>query len=69
MQILSPSGAQFKIESAEQEPPLQPNKGFKRLLVQKQKQEENLRITVLFSPVWEDGKIANIPDIVPLNEW
>ena len=69
MQILSPAGAQFTVESAEQKPPLKPNKGFKRLLVRLQKQKENLRVAVLFLPVWEDGELAKSPDIVPLSEW
>ncbi len=34
-----------------------------------EKAKKNLRVAVLFSPVWEDGKLADPPDIVPLSEW
>lgn len=69
MKILSPVDAQFAVESAEQKPPDNPNKGFQRILIQQQKQEGKLRIAILFSPVWETGVEAKAPDIVPLDEW
>ncbi len=68
--ILSPAGAAFTVESAEQKPPLQPNKGVKRLMIRLENQKGNVRITVFFAPHWPKGKQpANPASLKPLAEW
>ena len=67
--ILSPEGAKFSVESAEQEPPQTQNKGVKRLMIHLGKQDKDVRITVLFSPHWKDGEIVEDCEVKPLHEW
>lgn len=67
--ILSPAGAAFAIESAEQKPPQATNKGIRRLMVRLQAKPGPLRFAVLLSPHWPDGKAIAKTDIVPLAQW
>ena len=67
--ILSPAGATFVVESAEQEPPQRANKGVRRLVLRLPKAGGNVRIAVLLSPVWEDGDVARKAEIKPLKSW
>ncbi|MCK4626488.1 MAG: heparinase II/III family protein, partial [Phycisphaerae bacterium] len=70
VQILSPAGAVFTVESAEQKPPLKSNKGVKRLMIRLKKQKGDVRITVIFSPQWPKGKQPISPaPLKPLSEW
>ncbi len=68
-QILSPAGAVFTVESAQQKPPLKSNKGVKRLMVRLKDQKGPVRITVFLAPVRPDGKPARPPVIKPLKQW
>ncbi len=63
--VLSPLGAEFIVESAEQKPPEKTNKGVKRLMVRLKNQHGNVRIAVLLQPITSD-KVAPPPKIVPL---
>ncbi|MBN1291961.1 MAG: heparinase II/III family protein [Candidatus Latescibacteria bacterium] len=67
--ILSPEGARFTIESAEQKPPQKTNEGVKRLMVHLENQTENVRLAILLSPHWEDGEIVESWKVKPLVEW
>ncbi|MGD2094054.1 MAG: heparinase II/III family protein [Phycisphaerales bacterium] len=67
-QILSPAGAEFTVESAEQKPPQKTNKGVKRLLIRLPDAKGNVRVAVLLSPVWKDDYLNNIP-LIPLEKW
>ena len=68
-QILSPSGAKFTVESAEQAPPQKSNKGVSRLLVRLSSDKGNTRIAVLLAPEWQDGiSLRRIP-VKPLEAW
>lgn len=65
--ILSPAGAVFVVQSARQEPPQAENIGISRLSICLEEQTEQ-RISVLFSPVWEEGQVTSA-DVVPLSDW
>jgi len=67
--LLSPPGAQFTAESAEQKPPQKKNTGVKRLVVRLPKATGDVRIAVLLAPVWKKGKVLETPEIKPLKEW
>jgi hypothetical protein len=67
--ILSPAGAAFSVESAEQKPPEADNKGVSRLMIRVQAGKGPIRFAVLLSPVWPDGKENPPPTIVPLEDW
>ncbi len=67
-QILSPAGAVFTVESAEQKPPLYPNKGIKRLMIRLKDQKGPLRITVFFAPLRPDGGPLT-PKVKALEQW
>jgi len=66
--VQSPYHAPFSIESAEQEPPQRTNKGVKRLVIRLPKAEGNVRVAVLFSPVWP-GEWLSSTGTRPLAEW
>ncbi len=66
--ILSPDGARFTVESAEQEPPQKRNEGVNRLVIDLGKQTGSVRIAVLFSPRWNDGEIENVL-VKQLEKW
>jgi hypothetical protein len=67
--ILSPAGATFAAESAEQKPPQKPNTGVGRLVIRLPKAEGQVRVAVLLSPVWPDGESIGSADVRPLAEW
>lgn len=66
--VISPAGAGFVVESAEQKPPGKPNTGVKRLVVRLPDVKGNIRIAILLSPVWKDGAVMTA-DLKPLAEW
>lgn len=66
--VLSPAGANFTVESAEQKPPERTNSGVRRLMLRLPDARGNARVAVLLSPVWEDGKISTAK-LKPLAEW
>ena len=67
--VLSPSDAEFAVESAEQEPPQKSNKGVKRLIVRLNNVKDNVRVAVLLSPVWKKGSYTGSVKLRPLAEW
>lgn len=67
--ILSPTGATFAAESAEQKPPQKANTGVRRLVIRLPKAEGDVRVAVLLSPVWPDGESISNADVGPLAEW
>ncbi len=69
--ILSPAGAVFTVESAEQKPPLKPNKGVKRLMIRLKKQKGNVTIMVSFSPQGPTPSLSPPTHLrmKPLSEW
>jgi len=67
--ILSPEGAVFTVESAEQEPPQSTNDGVKRLMIRMKRMPGSVRIAVLLSPHWPDGRVTGTTGILPLAEW
>jgi hypothetical protein len=68
-QVLSPHHAAFTVESAEQEPPEKTNKGVKRLTVRLNNAKDNVRVAVLLSPVWKNGRHVSSASLKPLAEW
>jgi len=67
--LLSPKDARFTVESAEQEPPQEKNAGVRRLMVRLPQASGDVRVSVLFSPAWKDGKIVESADLKPLASW
>jgi len=68
-QVLAPAGVNFSIESAEQEPPQSANKGYSRLMVRLPNQKGNVRVAILLSPVWQDGRVIKTIEVKPLTQW
>ncbi|MDF7822658.1 heparinase II/III family protein [Pontiellaceae bacterium B12227] len=67
--VLSPAGATFSVESAEQEPPEKRNEGVSRLVVRIPEANGKLTIALLFSPQWGGDSSVSMYEIEPLNEW
>jgi hypothetical protein len=67
--ILSPAGAEFVVESAEQKPPEKANKGVRRLMLRLPEAKGNVRVAILLSPVWSDGNVVKTLQVKPLAEW
>jgi len=67
--LLSPAGAAFAVESAEQEPPQKRNAGVKRLVVKLPQSRGSVRLAVLLSPVWTDGSVVATTEVKALVEW
>jgi len=67
--ILSPADAEFSVESAEQKPPQKANKGVRRLMIRISAGKGPLRVAVLLSPAWPDGKKQDVPKLKPLSAW
>ena len=61
--------ARFSVESAEQETPQKTNRGVRRLVVRLPQASGDIRIAVLLSPVWPDGKVVETVEIKPLADW
>jgi len=68
-QVLSPYHAPFTIESAEQKPPEETNKGVKRLTLRLDDAKDNVRVAILLSPVWKGGRYTSSTGLRPLEEW
>ncbi|MDP6544517.1 MAG: heparinase II/III family protein [Phycisphaerae bacterium] len=51
-ELLSPSGAEFSVESAEQKPPQKANKGVSRLLAKVKNAKGKVRISIRLAPKW-----------------
>ncbi len=67
--LLSPSGASFTVESAEQEAPERSNAGVQRLMMRVQAPAGPVRVAVLLSPVWADAEPVAAVDLRALAEW
>ena len=67
--ILSPMGAKFTVESAEQPPPQRTNRGVKRLLVHLPGKTGAVCVAVLLSPKWEKGGEVSQADVKTLKNW
>jgi hypothetical protein len=67
--ILSPAGAEFVVESAEQKPPQKTNKGVSRLMVRLPEAKGNVQLAILLSPVGSDGNVVKKVKVKPLSEW
>jgi len=67
--LLSPKDARFAAESAEQEPPQERNAGVRRLMIRLPQASGDMRIAVLLSPAWKDGKVVESVDLKPLASW
>ena len=67
--ILSPAGAEFTVESAEQRPPQKKNAGVSRLMVRLPNAKGNVRLAVLLSPKWRDGGDVKQVQIKPLSDY
>jgi len=67
--LLSPSAAEFAIESAEQKAPQKTNKGVRRLIVRLLNAKGIVRVAVLLSPVWKDKVVVTKVPIKPLAQW
>jgi rhamnogalacturonyl hydrolase YesR len=57
--IVSPAGAVFVANSAEQKPPQKINKGVSKLSFSIEQNKGNVTTAVLFSPVWPDGNVVS----------
>lgn len=67
--VLSPAGAAFGVESAEQEPPQLRNRGVRRLVVRLAAASGDMRIAVLLAPEWPDGRVVTDAVLTPLAAW
>ncbi|MBL7219465.1 MAG: heparinase II/III family protein [Phycisphaerae bacterium] len=67
--ILSPSGAEFAVESAEQKSPQKSNKGVSRLLAQVKGAKGAVRIAVLLAPAWKGFTPPAAMQLTPLGKW
>ncbi len=67
--LISPANAGFSVESAEQKPPQKSNEGTNRLMIRLPDAKGNVRIAVLLSPVWPDGKGVKKVKLEPLEKW
>jgi len=67
--ILSPAGAEFAVESAEQKPPQKSNKGVSRLLARVKDAKGSVRIAVLLAPGWKGFKPPAAMQLTPLAKW
>ncbi len=68
--ILSPAGAKFTTESAEQKPPQRTCEGFRRLLIELPKTKKSVRIVVVLEPAWPFGRTPPpLPEVMPLAQW
>ncbi len=66
--ILSPAGAEFTVESAEQKPPEKKNAGVSRLMIRLPNAKGNLRLAILLSPNWKTGSVGAV-EVKPLSQW
>jgi hypothetical protein len=66
--VLSPYHAPFTVESAQQKPPQKTNKGVRRLVMRLPDAKGNIRVSVLLSPVWNEGYVSSV-QTKPLEQW
>ncbi len=69
VRVESPFHAPFSIESAEQSPPQEVNKGVKRLVIRLPEAKGKVQVTVLFAPVWPNGGYISSVGTTSLAEW
>jgi hypothetical protein len=67
--VLSPAGAEFVVESAEQKPPEKANKGVSRLMLRVPDAKGSVQVAVLLSPKWKEGQVVKSAQVKPLVEW
>jgi hypothetical protein len=67
--VLSPSGAEFAVESAEQKPPEKANEGVSRLVLRLPDSKGSIQVSILLSPAWKDGNITKTVELKPLEKW
>jgi hypothetical protein len=67
--LLGPKDARFTVESAEQQPPQAKNAGVRRLMMRLPQASGDIRVSVLFSPMWKDGKTVDSVEMKPLASW
>ncbi len=67
--IVSPEGAHFEAESAEQSSPQASNKGMRRLVVRLRDQKGEAQVAVLLCPVWPQGALESPPKLKPVARW
>ena len=67
--LLSPAGAEFIIESAEQKPPEKPNTGVRRLVARLPQANGDVRVAVLLSPLWQADNFFKDTPLKPLMKW
>jgi hypothetical protein len=67
--VLSPAGAEFVAESAEQKPPEKSNKGVSRLVLRLPDSKGSIQVAILLSPAWKDGNIIKTTELKPLEKW
>ena len=67
--ILSPTGAEFAVESAEQKPPQKPNKGVSRLLARVKGAKGTVRMAILLAPAWKGFTPPAAMQLTPLGKW
>jgi hypothetical protein len=67
--VLSPAGAEFVVESAEQKAPEKTNRGVRRLIVRLPEAKGSVRLAVLLSPAWKDGGAVKTAEMKPLEKW
>jgi hypothetical protein len=69
VRLLSPKDGRFTVESAEQEPPQERNAGVRRLMMRLPQASGEVRVSILFSPAWKDGKAVDLAELKPLAGW
>lgn len=42
---------------------------YRRLMVRLPNQSGNVRVSILLSPIWPDGKTFDQPKLTPLRDW
>jgi len=67
--ILSPSGAEFAVESAEQKSPQKSNKGVSRLLARVKGAKGVVRMAILLAPAWKGFTPPATMQLTPLGKW
>jgi len=67
--LLSPKDAVFTVESAQQQPPQARNTDVRRLMVKLPQAAGLVRLVVLLSPTWDNGKTVTGAEVKPLANW
>ncbi len=69
VEVAAPLPASWRIESAEQSPPQEENKGVKRLVLRLPEAKGKVQVAVVFAPVWPKGEPVSRVDSRPLAQW